>query len=272
MFAGFNLKLDADFFVNKEKSFEEYKEIGKKHLEQHTCNVDKELEKYITNNVIDGARMQEEWFPQVKADIFLSHSSHDKELVNAIAGWIYNTFGLTCFIDSNVWDYAGRLAETLNEKYSNKREDGKGGYLYNHKSCLKVSEHINSMLNIALYKMIDKCECIILINTENSINISNDGKSLDKTYSPWIYSELVCSKIVRTKSLDHYRQHNLLKNSIYESSSYIPILHTTPTDHLIKICGDDLEKWNERYREKKEYLLPLDYLYIEHLKNEENEY
>lgn len=48
--------------------------------------------------------MQVSWFPQIKADVFISHSHSDEKLAIIFAGWLYNAFGLTAFIDSCVWD------------------------------------------------------------------------------------------------------------------------------------------------------------------------
>lgn len=184
MFAGFNLEINKHFFESKQKSFQEYQKIGEEHLGAQGEGIENALSEYINNNIVDGSKIQKDWFPEVDADIFLSHSSADKELVNAIAGWLNDNFNLKCFVDSNIWCYAGNISEMLNSNYSNKRSDGNGGYLYNHKRCLKVSEHVDTMLNIALQKMIDKCESVFLINTEKSIHINSDSKSVDITYSP----------------------------------------------------------------------------------------
>lgn len=275
MFAGFNLEISKAFFELQPKSFQEYQKIGKEHIKIQSRRVESALEKYITNSIVDGSKMQKDWFPEVDTDIFLSHSSIDTELVNAIAGWINDTFELSCFIDSNVWCYAGNLADKLNDCYSNKREDRNdpnGGFLYNHKKCLKVSEHVNTMLNIALQKMIDKCESVILINTDNSININSDNESIDVTYSPWIYSELICSEIVRKKPLYFYRYDNDLFHSISESKQFadnsndLIISYNAPTQHLIKIDKYVLKKWNDRM--DKNYPFPLDLLYTDYFKEE----
>ena len=241
MFAGFNLEIDKQFFESQRKSFHEYQKIGKKHLESQGKGVENALTTYINNNIVDGTRIQKDWFPEVEVDIFLSHSSRDKELVNAIAGWLNDTFGLKCFIDSNVWCYAGNIADMLNSDYSNKRPDGNGGYLYNHKKCLKVSEHVNTMLNIALQKMIDRSESVFLINTEQSIHINSTPQSIDVTYSPWIYLELVCSEIVRKKPLYFYRYNPKLFHSISESQRFdadnkeLTIAYNAPTQHGARI-------------------------------------
>lgn len=271
MFVGFNLEINKHFFESKQKSFQEYQKIGEEHLGAQGEGIENALSEYINNNIVDGSKIQKDWFPEVDADIFLSHSSADKELVNAIAGWLNDNFNLKCFVDSNIWCYAGNISEMLNSNYSNKRSDGNGGYLYNHKRCLKVSEHVDTMLNIALQKMIDKCESVFLINTEKSIHINSDSKSVDITYSPWIYSELVCSEIVRKKPLYFYRYNSELYHSINESrrfedvSNNLTISYNAPTQHLIKINQDVLEKWNRQF--DMEYPFPLDLLYVDYFKD-----
>ena len=271
MFAGFNLEINKHFFESKQKSFQEYQKIGEEHLGAQGEGIENALSEYINNNIVDGSKIQKDWFPEVDADIFLSHSSADKELVNAIAGWLNDNFNLKCFVDSNIWCYAGNISEMLNSNYSNKRSDGNGGYLYNHKRCLKVSEHVDTMLNIALQKMIDKCESVFLINTEKSIHINSDSKSVDITYSPWIYSELVCSEIVRKKPLYFYRYNSELYHSINESrrfedvSNNLTISYNAPTQHLIKINQDVFEKWNRQF--DMEYPFPLDLLYVDYFKD-----
>ena len=271
MFAGFNLEIDQHFFESQQKSFQEYQTIGEEHLKTQRRGIENALRQYIKDDIIDGSKIQKDWFPEINADIFLSHSSKDSELVNAIAGWLNDTFNLKCFIDSNVWCYAGNISEMLNAKYSNKRPKGNGGgYLYDHKQCLKVSEHVNTMLNIALQKMIDKCECVFLINTENSISINSCLENTDITYSPWIYLELICSEIVRKKPLYLYRYNPELYHSINESHQSeavhdsLTISYNAPTQHLIKIDQNVLEKWHKKFDIK--YSFPLDLLYINYFK------
>jgi len=92
MFAGFNLEIDKHFFESQQKSFQEYQKIGEEHLGAQGEGIENALSEYINNNIVDGSKIQKDWFPEVDADIFLSHSSGDKELVNAIAGWLNDTF------------------------------------------------------------------------------------------------------------------------------------------------------------------------------------
>mgnify|MGYP003308935145 CR=1 FL=1 len=231
------------------------------------ASYEKNLKKYINQNVIDGTKIQNEWFPQINADIFISHSHKDEELACALAGWINKTFQLNCFIDANVWGYSTELLDEMNGKLSDRRKKENGGYIYDYESCNQVSQHVNTMLSIALQKMIDKVETVIFLNTDNSVRVYNDNQ-MEKTYSPWIYSEIVCTQIVRKKPLLTYRDYSNIKkeySAVYESVQFFmhsAISYTVSLKHLKKLTERDLECWDrEYYGNKRKYEYALDALY-----------
>lgn len=266
MYTGFNLKIDnnADLFGDID-NYTVYEHIGEKHLNSQKARFREQLEAYVVDNVIDGTKIQNEWFPQIEADIFISHAHVDEGLACALTGWIYDTFKLTCFIDTNVWGYSADLLEMLNAKFSNKRDDGEGGYLYSHKSCNQVAAHVNMMLSVALQKMIDKAEVVILLNTDNSIEV-NSGKEMNSTYSPWIYAEIMCTEIVRRKPLWVYRDDESLYHgdsgeALYEyAESNINISYKVQLEHLKTIGESDLLSWQKEYKSRR-YKYALDALY-----------
>lgn len=200
MFAGFNLELqDVDFLRNDV----DYFKIGKRHLSYQEKYCRESLEKYVTNGTIDGTEIQEDWFPSIKTHVFISHSHTDYRLATELAGWLNYTFGLKCFVDSNVWRYANDLLEMINREYSDKRMVN-GRTVYNHRKCNIASQHVNIMLLMALQKMIDKTEVIFLLNTPNSIpEYSEIYKT--STHSPWIYAEIVSSGLIRQRSKEAHR-------------------------------------------------------------------
>ena len=67
------------------------------------------------------------------------------------------------------------------------------------------------MLNMALQKLIDNVEARILLNTDNAITICTDTE-MEKTYPPWIYSEIICIQLVRKKPLLVYRNYSGIKS------------------------------------------------------------
>lgn len=251
MFSGFNLSLNTNSCMELfEWDFEKYKKKGEEHLNSRIQCFNDELEELIRRNTINGSQLQKFCFPIIEADIFLSHSHKDHDLANALAGWIYDKFDLKVFIDSNVWEYSGNLLEELNSHYSNRQESDDGNdVLYDYKSCCKVSEHVNTMLSAALHKMIDKAECVILLNTDSSVRVFEDD-SFAETYSPWIYSEIICTQIVRKKPLLCYREYDW-SGSFFESQintdGAMDIAYNLPIKHLTDISADDLKKWLENY-------------------------
>ena len=68
LFTGFNLKIDKD----DESFFNSYFDDGQKLLASQKEAIQTSLESYICNNdILDGTKIQENWFHSVKADIFL---------------------------------------------------------------------------------------------------------------------------------------------------------------------------------------------------------
>lgn len=211
---------------------------------------------FLEDGSIDGSRMQENWFPQVKADIFISHSHGDKELAQELSKWLYMTFGLKAFIDSDIWGYAPVLEEELLCNYlcySSQEEEEE----------LKkfVSAHVHLMLSIALNQMIDNTECLFFLNTPNSISINApiDGT----TPSPWIYSEVAMSRLIRKRHPQEHRGEEVgLNESKQRQFSAQLIRYTLPMDHLTKLSVGDLQEWKEECKECScRSHTALDYLY-----------
>ena len=271
MFSGFNLEITEQFFG---QDFEKYKKEAKANLNSRKESIQKAVDTYIEANIINGTKLQEDWFPQIESDIFISHSHKDEELALALAGWIKDKFNLDCFIDSCVWEYADNLMEALNAKYSDKRSDPTGGYLYSHSGCIQVSKHVDTMLTLALQRMIDKIESVFLIKTQNSINA---GDIVDaKTYSPWIYMEILSSKIIRKKPLLVYREYTGISKSVTESHQFselnneLPIKYSVSLKHLIELDSNALEAWKKEF-ENGDYEYSLDALYKNYYQKEISE-
>lgn len=92
--------------------------------------------------------------------------------------------------------------------------------------------------------MIDNTECLFFLNTPNSITPADT--IIEKTESPWIYSEIAMSRLVRKKSLDEHRettQSESSRNSLKEGN--LKIQYDLPTDHLVNIEKNIIEKWVE---------------------------
>lgn len=178
-------------------------------------NVIKKLIYYITDDILDGTAIQDDWFPQIKCDIFISHSHKDENLAIALAGWLSDTFGLKAFVDSSIWGYADELVEILKKMDESFNENN------------YITSHVHNMLTVALMEMIYKTECLFFLNTPNST-------FFDCTLSPWIYTEIGISKMIQKRRPQRPMQ-------ISDSR----IAHELDLSHLTEIDYRDLNKWEK---------------------------
>lgn len=132
--------------------------------------------------------IMEELFSEVSADVFLSHSHKDMKTVTAFAGYL-DYIGAKPFVDSFVWGDAYKLLWNVNDIYS---RDDSGDFGYDDVSY--NAAQIYMILNGALIDMMDRTENFVLLGTEASIQNGT-------TTSPWIYSELLYSKILCPRQL-----------------------------------------------------------------------
>lgn len=261
MYKGFNFKT--------RKSFDGYYESGIKLYNQFSTETRKTIDKYVgTDGEIDGSNLQEDWFPQVKADIFLSHSHKDKDLAIRLAGFLYQEYDLITFIDSCIWGYSDDLLKQIDNKYC--WQPKSKTYSYEQRNF--STSHVHMMLSTALIKMIDKCECIFFLNTKNSVTTTKDvilDSTIQKTYSPWIYSEINCIDLIKKKPLSPERMSKIKKSIILEEkfSNSIDISYNVDSELTkLPILTDDIfdgwRKNNIKYKSKKtECLDNLYFLY-----------
>lgn len=177
-----------------------YYNIGMKIFNKNKNLIAENISKYMdVNGVLEISQIGKEWFPNIEADIFLSHSHKDEKLAIAFAGWLYYNFGLITFIDSCIWSYSDDLLKKIDEKYCKNKK--RRIYYYDTRNI--STTHVHMMLMNALMKMIDKSECVFFLNTDNSIiKIKEEiDKNIEKTYSPWIYSEINATNLIRRKPL-----------------------------------------------------------------------
>ncbi|SCJ49400.1 Uncharacterised protein [uncultured Clostridium sp.] len=236
MHRGFNLNIDNSFF-----SSDDY-ERGKKSYGKIKKDVKYNLRKYMyEDSSLDGNKIADEWFPNIKADVFISHSHTDERLAIKLAGWLEENFNLKCFIDSCVWGYADDLLFNIDNDFCFDPE--KGTYRYEDRNY--STSHVHMMLSTALNSMIDNVECIIFLNTENSIqtveNVINKT-----TRSPWIYSELETTKIIRKRPISDYRvvyETKSLNEDFNKYANTLTIRYRCDLNHLCDLDSTALKYW-----------------------------
>ncbi|GFD93126.1 hypothetical protein KUL156_43060 [Alteromonas sp. KUL156] len=215
--------------------------------------------KFKDYKYIDGTEIQEEWFPQVKSDIFLSHSHKDIEKAKKFAGWAKNKLNLDVFIDYNIWGNINDLLKQIDDTYCY----NKTTKTYSYSKRNLTTSHVHMMLINALSDMIDRTECLIFFESNNSIDLKKLTQE-STTESPWIYNELFLSKILRQKKAA--RNYNLTKAE--ESVKMFSDLnenfnpkYTTDISHLINLSNEDLSNWINIYNKTNKELHSLDLIY-----------
>lgn len=199
----------------------DYVELSKHSHERITTQtIHESLERVTLNNqLIDGTKIQDDWFPEVDASVFISHSGKDEELAMNLANFLNNEYGVKSFVDSQVWGYFPNLMIKLDNGRDTENK------LVNLSQYDKCSTHVHNMLSIALSKMIQKCDYFIFLDTQNSRN-----SLTNMTESPWIYFELSISHILMPK-----------EEVITEGLEYFSnIAYKAPTNHLKQITFNDL--------------------------------
>ena len=242
MYRGFNLSLERKSF--KEGDFKELREIGFKSLTCQKATIERKIKSFIDDDgFLDGSKMQDNWFPQIKADVFISHSHKDKELALALAlaGWLKENLGLTAFIDSCVWGYSNDLLKLIDNRYC--RNEYRRTYDYEKRNS--STSHVHMMLSVALTQMIDNTECLFFLNTPNSIT---PDTIINQTESPWIYSEIATSQLIRKKKLEEYRQVALMESQkTFSDGGELKFRYDLPTEYLTEINAGILETWEKSW-------------------------
>lgn len=150
MFAKFNLRLRKD-----DLNYNNLYSLGmgiyvtqKKAV--HSC-----LDKYLSpDGSLDGSSIEADWFPNVSANVFISHSHKDESAALQLAGFLHR-YNITSFIDSTVWGYANDLLKQIDNKYCVQRRKPGGGYTYDYDKRNQSTSHVHMMLQGALAKMIN---------------------------------------------------------------------------------------------------------------------
>lgn len=194
-----------------------------KHIEfgRHVCSISagelrKPLSRFMMEDGnIDGGKLSNTWFPEVPAQVFISHSHADTELAHGLAGWLFEKFGIDSFIDSAVWGHYAQLLELLcreHSPFSSLWESYKD----------KLAPHVHLMLASALSTMMDKTECIIFIHSQNSV-IENNRET--RTQSAWLLHEVQMMRLLRQRCLSAHRQPSLQESLGSEKRAHTPEIH-----------------------------------------------
>lgn len=211
MFAKFNLKLENDDYEN----LAHFSKLGFEMYDHQRRSIHENLNRFLSpDGILDASAIEEEWFPSISSHLFLSHSHRDKDAVISFAGFLQRNYGITSFIDSTVWGYANNLLKQIDNKYCVQSIKPSGEHTYDYDKRNQSTAHVHLILQGALAKMINRCECLIFVNTPHSVSCQDIGHE-EKTSSPWIYSELLMANTFPARKPS---DHGIRADSFFEHS------------------------------------------------------
>ncbi|MBB1074921.1 hypothetical protein HUU62_10930 [Rhodoferax sp. 4810] len=256
MHARFNLDPESRNWTN-------YLTAGRTIHSENKAVVEKNLETFKNaNGDLQAKKIIENWFPEIKSNVFLSHSHNDQELVIGFAGWLKETFGLKSFIDSTVWGYSDQLLKLIDDEYC--FNSSSETYVYSKRN--RSTSHVHMMLSTALMDMIDRCECTIFINTQSSFKPSEYFKSQGQTESPWIYSEIAMTRMLRERLPKEHRDLYISKSASlslehFRESKELRIEYPADLLHLTPLNLQNLDAWAQEESNRERGASSLDSLY-----------
>lgn len=231
MFRGFEVSVGDDFL-------RAYTDAGLAQHRENKRRVYRRLDEFrgASGEILSG-KMTAAWFPEVEAQVFISHAHKDSALALGLSGHLHKRFGLKSFVDSAVWGYSDDLLQILDKEFCYNDESG----TYSYQKRNRSTSHVHMMLSVALSRMIDRCECIIFINTPQSIS-SRECVGGQATSSPWIYSELAMTSLIARRTLDAHRGTKV--TAATESfQKDLNVSYEVDLDHLTKLNQTTYERW-----------------------------
>jgi len=249
MYRAFNVALESNKYLGyvNTRQYENDKSISLQ-----------KLQKIINSrDIIQASEIKKLLLPSKRYDIFISHSHKDLELAKGFANYLYLFFKITCFIDSLYWGNIDDLQEELNAKHLY-TDNFNGKEYYNHESTMEVAKHANMILASALTEMIDNCECVFFLNTDNSVIRGTEAISKNETYSPWIYHEVFTTTIIQKKQRSKFNESYQFRDNAIKQ---IPdISYGLDLSGMTVLREEDIFEWEIKINSNKDKH-PLDVLY-----------
>lgn len=204
MYRAFNVKLDDP----------NWQKFATNYNYDDLSNSSREILKKAVNSSqkISADKIKEILMPRNPYDIFISHSHKDLNLAKGLAGYLQKYCKVSCFIDSLYWGNIDDLQNEVNELHLTYDDTTRRSY-YDYEKTLQVAKHANMILASALTEMIDCCECVFFLNTDNSVIRGTEAISKNETYSPWIYHEVFTTTIIQKKQRSKFNENYQIRDS-----------------------------------------------------------
>lgn len=194
-----------------------------------------------TENVLDAEAITHSCFPNIHADVFLSHAHRDEDDVIRLALSL-EKMGLSVFVDSCIWGWADEVLRVIDEEFCY-RETSK---TFDYDLRNRTTSNVYMILNSALQNMIAKTELLLFLQTNNSVKIGEYVKDKTHLSSPWIFSELMFAKLgqrTKRRKVSNYAFESLATDSReMELSKSFEVAYQYPVNRY-ELTNDELSQW-----------------------------
>lgn len=252
MFAIFKMSLND---INNELD-NKYYEAGEEIFNRNKETAEESLKRLISvNRELQASEIENQWFPSFEADVFLSHSHKDEKSIIAFAGYL-SSLGIKPFVDSCIWGYSNDLLREIDNEYCVSSRDENGSIeTYDYQKRNRSTSHVHMILNGALMKMMDKTECLLFIDSPNSLKTSDIKHGT--TNSEWIYSELLMTQYLRRTKPKRKQIHFRFSQSV--ENIELAVTYDVNISHMKELTIRDLKE-EEKMNYRGTYILDQIYL------------
>ena len=253
MYKGYHFSMANELLPHYFLRAEEYKRIGRAQKEVAQKVIQ---EKILSGKwVIAGDKTESEWFPQLKKHVFISHSHKDEDAALLVAGLLKDRLGIDAFVDSAAWGCYRGLAKCLYEV-------AKRGYpnitsQQDTQLRMSATEHAHCMLSKSLIQMMDRCECLMFLDTPASVGLHNINIAGSSTFSPWIYTEIEASRVLRRYMYPRSMlkaANESLRSFAMDEAPRVQVVYPLNLEHLEKLAPRMVAQWVADAEEKKRRL------------------
>ena len=253
MYKGYHFSMANELLPHYFLRAEEYKRIGRAQKEVAQKVIQ---EKILSGKwVIAGDKTESEWFPQLKKHVFISHSHKDEDAALLVAGLLKDRLGIDAFVDSAAWGCYRGLAKCLYEV-------AKRGYpnitsQQDTQLRMSATEHAHCMLSKSLIQMMDRCECLMFLDTPASVGLHNINIAGSSTFSPWIYTEIEASRVLRRYMYPRSMlkaANESLRSFAMDEAPRVQVVYPLNLEHLETLAPRMFAQWVADAEEKKRRL------------------
>lgn len=177
--------------------------------------------KLLNGEKVDAEEIARQLFPNGKQEVFISHRSRDIAYAHAVQNEIMATTGLSCFIDSDVWQDMYLIVEPYQQALVRR-----GASL---RDVNRLVSQFTLLLRDSLVQMVERCPIFLFVAPSELLQSAKNG--CIETDSPWINLELKEAKTLYLQHLQMVKE-SVICNTRRAHNAQVPIRYRAPMEFL----------------------------------------